>query len=81
MRNSALRHGIPEQDIEHAWEFALGFFELDLHGGHSRQLCIGPDRAGSLLEVIYRWGENDVTVIHAMRLRPNLAVYLRRRTT
>ncbi len=79
IRSSARRHGVTVEDIEHAWEFAVRFFDLDPHGETSRELCIGPDRAGNLLEVIYRRGQKDVTIIHAMRLRPVLAAYLRKR--
>jgi len=79
IQRSALRHGIPAADIEHAWQFAIRFFQLDPEGDWSRELCIGPDRAGNLVEILYRPTAEGITIFHAMRLRPALARYLRRR--
>ncbi|WP_420608888.1 hypothetical protein [Candidatus Poriferisodalis sp.] len=76
---SALRHGIPAADIEHAWEFGARFVQLDSEGDWSRELCIGPDRAGNLLEILYRPAAEDFIIFHAMRLRPILARYLGKR--
>ena len=78
IQRSAMRHGIGPEDIEHAWDFAMQFFDLDTDNDTSKGLCIGPDCAGNPLEVIYRRDDNGVTVIHAMRLRPVMAAYLRR---
>jgi hypothetical protein len=43
-----------------------------------RVLYIGPDRQGDVLEVVVLDGiGDDLTVIHAMRLRPKFYRYLR----
>ena len=65
---SALKHGILADDIQHAVRHAMALDELD------DDLCLylGPDRSGSLLEVItlFREGDLDELAIHAMTMRP-----------
>lgn len=78
VHRSALRHGVTVEDIDHAWEFAVRFFHVDPEGDRSKGLCIGPDRAGNFLEILYHPPREDPTIFHAMRLRPALARYLRR---
>ena len=41
-----------------------------------RSLCIGPDRAGNLLELLYLHTAEQDVVVHAMPLRPVLRTYL-----
>ena len=67
---SAYRHGLTGDEIRHAWTNAVGFFDIDLEHEPIKSLCIGPDGAGNLLEILYLqlYGEN--LVIHAMPLRP-----------
>lgn len=84
VHRSALRHGITVEDIDHAWEMAVGAADIDPTHDPPKRLCVGPDRAGNLLELVYLEPVSEVfwedpTVIHAMRLRPSFARYLRRR--
>lgn len=79
IRNSALRHGITVEDIEHAWEFAVGDLPFDPSHDPPKRLRLGPDHAGNLLELVYLEDDRtDGTIIHAMRLRTSLNHYLRR---
>lgn len=67
---SAFKHGVLEEDLRHAVDNALRWFDLDPDADPPKILAIGPDRAGNLLEIIVldladeRW-----LVIHAMALR------------
>lgn len=47
---SAYRHGLTDDDIEHAWDNALAFYDIDTDHEPTKSLCIGPDTAGNLLE-------------------------------
>lgn len=69
---SALKHGVPVDDIEHAVRNVMVVDELD----DDLRLYLGPSRSGSLLEVIaiVREGNRGELVIHAMAMRPK---YLR----
>ena len=67
IHRSARRHQIPDADIEHAYEHAIAWAELG--DDPPRYLAAGPDRAGNLLEIVVLDVEDDVLVIHAMRLR------------
>jgi hypothetical protein len=68
---SARRHGIADDEILHAIEYAM--VVDDLGEGPDRWLVIGPDRAANLLEVIVLvTAEGDELIIHAMPFR---AVY------
>lgn len=62
---SALRHGIPGEDILHAINHAI---TIDEAGDDPvRWLLLGPDRAGNLLVVIDR--PDGPAVIYAMPMR------------
>jgi hypothetical protein len=69
---SAHRHGVAEDDILHALRFTIG---------HVRQaddmvMFIGPDRAGTLIEVgVVIWWGGELAIAHA--LRPARTKYLR----
>jgi hypothetical protein len=65
---SALRHGVAEDDIQHALQHALAVDEVG--EDPYRYLVLGPDRAGNLLELVVldRW--QGPAAIHAMRMRP-----------
>ena len=66
---SAYRHGLADEQTRHAWMNAIGFFDIDSEHEPTKSLCIGPDAAGNLLEILYlQMSEEDVT-IHAMPLR------------
>lgn len=64
---SARKHGIADQDIEHAVAHAMTIDDQD----DDTRLYLGPSRSADLLEVvtIVRQGEPELA-IHAMRMRP-----------
>ena len=66
---SAYRHGVSDDAIRHAWRNALSFHDLAPDHESPKSLCIGPDPAGNLLEVLYFWTADGIAVIHAMPLR------------
>lgn len=45
---SARKHGVPDEDIDHAVEHAMSVGEQD----DGKVLYLGPDRAANLLEVV-----------------------------
>ena len=51
IHRSAFKHGVAEEDLRHAIDNALRWFDLD-PDSDPPVLAIGPDRAGNLLEVI-----------------------------
>ena len=64
--DSARKHGVSDDDIEHAVSNALVTAEDD----EGKVLYLGPDRAGNLLEVVaVQREEGDEVVIHAMAMR------------
>jgi hypothetical protein len=68
---SARRHGIAGTDVDHAVSNAIVIVDLDRDADPPRVLCIGPDHAGNLLEVIWiELAGERALAIHAMRLRP-----------
>jgi hypothetical protein len=71
---SARRHGIPDEDIEHAVDHALVSGEQD----DDKVLHLGPDRAGNLLEVVSVLRDDGSEIaIHAMRMRAKYEPFLR----
>lgn len=71
IHSCARRHGVGDADIEHAVSNAIVIVDLDADADPPRVLCIGPDRAGNLLEVIWiELADERALVIHAMGLRP-----------
>ena len=73
---SAYRHGLADENIRHAWVHALGYYDIDIEHEPTKSLCIGPDTAGNLLEILYlQFAEGDL-IIHAMPLRPLFRTYL-----
>jgi len=72
--DSARKHDIPDQDIEHAIRNPLRVL-----AGEGRDLFIGADRSGQLLEVVVLDDDpaEEPVVIHAMKLRPKFYDYLR----
>ena len=73
---SARRHGLADREISHAWEHALGFFAIAIEQEAIKGLCIGPDTAGNLLEVLYLEFEDGYVIIHAMPLRRKFWTYI-----
>lgn len=76
IHSSAYRHGLGDEDIGHAWEHALGFYDLEPDNDPPKSLCIGPDTAGNLLELLYLRLDDDDLIIHAMALRPVFRTHL-----
>lgn len=69
---SARKHGVPDQDIRHAATYFLIAYPLtDSDSGPQRELRLGPDRAGNLLEIVaLLLDDGRSLIIHAMRMRP-----------
>lgn len=71
IHRSARRHGVSDNDVLHAANHALVVVDLDPDGDPPKQLAIGPDSAGNLLEVIVLLlADERLLAIHAMPLRP-----------
>lgn len=66
IHSSALKHGVDEEDIEHAIDNAMAIDEQD----DDTRLFLGPARNAELLEVaaLVR-GDGSELVIHAMTMR------------
>jgi hypothetical protein len=63
---SARRHGIADEDIEHATKHAMAIDEQD----DDTRLYLGPSRAAELLEVVtIVRDDGSELAIHAMRMR------------
>ena len=59
---SALKHGLDEQDILHAYRNPLRVWDL----GEGFTMMIGPNQAAIILEVGYVEGVEAVVIVHAM---------------
>jgi uncharacterized DUF497 family protein len=73
---SARKHGVGDEDIEHAWENAIRYAEYD-YDGDERLLVIGADRHGRMLELVAVPADEPTRIIHADRLRPKFYEFLR----
>jgi len=71
IHESARRHGVAQEDVEHALAHAVAWAELG--DDPARYLLAGPDRAGNLLELVVLVVGGDELVIHAMGLRRTTA--------
>ncbi|MGQ0773170.1 MAG: hypothetical protein ACT4NY_01925 [Pseudonocardiales bacterium] len=70
---SARKHGVADGDAVHAAvRFLVAYPQTDEdQEGPRRELRLGPDRAGNLLEiVVLLLDDGEELVIHAMRMRP-----------
>ena len=67
VHRSARRHGVSDEDIDHAYAQAVAWVELD--DDPPRYLVVGPDRPGNLLELVVIDALDGELVIHAMALR------------
>lgn len=76
LTESALKHGIDEADIRHAWTNAIRLVEYE-YDGEDRLLVIGPDQHGRMLELVAVPAGKPTQIIHADRLRPKFFDYLR----
>lgn len=66
--SSARKHGVSDEDIQHAVGHALVVADSD--EDVDKVLYLGPDRAGNLLEVVAALRADDTeVVIHAMPMR------------
>ena len=72
--DSARKHGVRDEDMEHALRHPVRVI-----AGDDRDLVIGADLSGRLLEVVVLDDNPDEepVVIHAMALRPKFHRYLR----
>ena len=64
---SARRHGVRDEDIDHAHRQAVAWVELG--EDPPRYLVVGPDCSGNLLEVVVILIDAGALAIHAMPLR------------
>jgi hypothetical protein len=72
VNDSALKHGIVEDDIVQAATWALWIEELD-ENNPARQLRLGFDTRGRMLETIVPvFDSGNELVIHAMKARPQM---------
>lgn len=62
---SALKHGLSEEDILHAYRTPVRVWDL----GDGFMMIVGPNRAAVFLEVGYVEGEQARVIVHAMRAR------------
>ena len=69
--DDARKHGVDDPDIEHAVRNAIRVLNQD-----DRDLYIGADRAGRLLEVVVLDDDGRLVAIHAMALRPKFYEHL-----
>ncbi len=73
MHRSARKHGVADEDALHAAARFLVAYPLadEDQVGPRRELRLGPDRAGNLLEiVVLLLDDGEELIIHAMRMRP-----------
>jgi len=67
VHSSARKHGIADEDIEHAVEHAMAIDEQD----DDARLYLGPSRSAGLLEVVtIVRDDGSELAIHAMPMRP-----------
>ena len=64
MLASARRHGIPDDDMLHAYRHPIRVFDLD-----GLTMLVGADSSGRLLEVGVAVGEGIEFIVHAMPAR------------
>jgi len=75
IHDSARKHGVADQDIVHAIDYALAI--EDAGEDPDRWLLIGPDTASNLLEVVVLiTAEGTQIAIHAMPMRDKYAKLL-----
>jgi len=75
---SALRHGVHDEDVQHALRNSLLVEEID--EDPTRYLVLGPDRAGNLLELVVLDRPQGPAVMHAMAMRVKYRALLRTRS-
>lgn len=73
VHRSARKHGVTDGDIIHAATQYMIAYPLSSENEETpqRELRLGPDRAGNMLEVVVLLlDDGDELIIHAMRMRP-----------
>jgi hypothetical protein len=63
--SSARRHGVPDDDLRHAYDHPIRLFELD----DGFLMIIGPGRDASMLEIGVVEGDLGPVIVHAMPAR------------
>ncbi len=76
VRRSACKHGVTEQDVEHAFRNAVKFIPYE-YDGEERLLVIGPARNEAMLELTAVPADDPDRIIHADDLRPSFYHYLK----
>ena len=77
IHKSALKHGVSEFDIHHAYKNSTGIFKLDQESFETKVLIVGPDFAGNLLEVIgLEKADENLLIIHAMKIRKSIVLLI-----
>jgi hypothetical protein len=67
IHSSARKHGVADEDIEHATGHAMAIEDRD----DDTRLYLGPSRSADLLEVVtIVRDDGSELAIHAMRMRP-----------
>jgi Ethanolamine utilization protein EutJ (predicted chaperonin) len=69
--DNARKHGVADEDIEHTVRNAIRVVSQG-----DRDLYIGVDRTGQLLEVVVLDDDGQPVAIHAMALRPKFYEHL-----
>lgn len=70
IHESARRHGVSDEDIQHAVKHPVAVVDLDPESDPPKLFVVGPDKAGNMLEVIILLlAEDEQLAIHAMSLR------------
>ena len=72
---SAYRHGLTDEDILHAWQHAMGFYDIDSEHEPTKSLCTRYRSSSRLPARSGPAAEQDL-VVHAMPLRPVFRTYL-----
>jgi hypothetical protein len=62
---SALKHGLSEEEILHAYRNPIRIWDL----GDGFTMMMGPNAAAIILEVGYIDGDTAVVIVHAMHAR------------
>ena len=80
IRESALKHGVTEADIRHAFE--NNPFLAQYHDRENVYLLLGFDTKANPIEVLYNeFGECGVNVFHAMKCRSQFLRLFEQRET
>ncbi len=75
LRQSAFKHGVTADGIEHAVEHWLLW--CDNVNGSANTLILGPDHAANILEILAEIDFDEMVVFHAMPARRQFLTLLR----